>query len=339
MQMFDNDLCVRQLRYSGMMETARIRRAGYPIRHSYREFVERYKYLMAGIGPINQIDHRVVSKKICKSIFHNVSDDYQFGDTKIFLKDFHDILLEEERSRIFLKHILVLQRGFRRIIFRRWIHKIRNAAVTIQKHWRSRGYRTNYLTMRIGFYRLQACIQSRQLVHKFGVLKKNVIGIQARCRGYLTRKHIHTRITEKAKCLQEIIAQRQRDEQEFKRAGNPNWEEDAKVNFMARFAELSRRFDIVDDRRISGDNNDRKMDVAQTVHRLNAEEDNRVVDDVFGFLRQTSDGSGGGSVGGGVNGVSEKIVLFEAESKIKKIIPRKLLSRPVQFYSYTSSRL
>lgn len=343
--MFDNDLCVRQLRYSGMMETARIRRAGYPIRHSYREFVERYKYLMPGIGPMNQIDHQVVSKKICQTIFKNVSSDYQFGDTKIFLKDFHDILLEEERSRIFLKHILVLQRGFRRIIFRRWIRKIRTAAITIQKHWRARGYRTNYLAMRIGFYRLQACIQSRQLVHKFGALKKNVIGFQAHCRGYLTRKHVKTRITEKAKCLQEIMLQRQNDEKEFKRTGNPNWEEDAKVNFMARFAELSRRFDIVDDRRVEDDNS-RKVDVAQTVHRLNAEEDNRVVDDVFGFLRQTSDGSGGGGSvggsgggGGAVNGVSEKIVLFEAESKIKKIIPRKLLSRPVQFYTYTSSRL
>lgn len=47
-QKFDKDLCVRQLRYSGMMETARIRRAGYPMRHNYKDFVERYRHL--GIG-------------------------------------------------------------------------------------------------------------------------------------------------------------------------------------------------------------------------------------------------------------------------------------------------
>lgn len=50
-QLFDRELCIRQLRYSGMMETIRIRRAGYPIRHSFAEFVDRYRVLMPGIKP------------------------------------------------------------------------------------------------------------------------------------------------------------------------------------------------------------------------------------------------------------------------------------------------
>ena len=50
-QLFDRGLCVRQLRYSGMMETIRIRRAGYPIRYTFAEFVERYRVLMPGIKP------------------------------------------------------------------------------------------------------------------------------------------------------------------------------------------------------------------------------------------------------------------------------------------------
>lgn len=51
LQLFDRELCIRQLRYSGMMETIRIRRAGYPIRYSFAEFVDRYRVLMPGIKP------------------------------------------------------------------------------------------------------------------------------------------------------------------------------------------------------------------------------------------------------------------------------------------------
>lgn len=50
-QLFDRHLCVRQLRYSGMMETIRIRHAGYPIRYSFVEFVERYRVLLPGVKP------------------------------------------------------------------------------------------------------------------------------------------------------------------------------------------------------------------------------------------------------------------------------------------------
>lgn len=34
-----------------MMETIRIRRAGYPIRYTFAEFVDRYRVLMPGIKP------------------------------------------------------------------------------------------------------------------------------------------------------------------------------------------------------------------------------------------------------------------------------------------------
>lgn len=45
-QLFDRDLCMRQLRYSGMMETIRIRKAGYPMRYTFEEFLGRYRVLL-----------------------------------------------------------------------------------------------------------------------------------------------------------------------------------------------------------------------------------------------------------------------------------------------------
>lgn len=68
-QMFDRELCCRQLRYSGMMETIRIRRAGYPIRHTFREFVERYRFLINGCPPAHKVRHYHSSCKEIHKVF------------------------------------------------------------------------------------------------------------------------------------------------------------------------------------------------------------------------------------------------------------------------------
>ena len=63
--MFDRELCCRQLRYSGMMETIRIRRAGYPIRHTFNEFVDRYRFLISGCPPAHKVKVSIVNLVKC----------------------------------------------------------------------------------------------------------------------------------------------------------------------------------------------------------------------------------------------------------------------------------
>jgi len=84
LQSFDRVLCLRQLRYSGMMETIRIRRAGYPIRHLFADFVERYRILVRGVGPPHQENCHAAALKICKAVLG--TSDFQLGSTKVFLK-------------------------------------------------------------------------------------------------------------------------------------------------------------------------------------------------------------------------------------------------------------
>lgn len=91
--MFDRNLCCRQLRYSGMMETIRIRRAGYPIRHNFEDFVDRYRLLAVGILPSQKENCRVASTKILQTVLKDA--DYQLGKTKVFLKvsmAYHNLL-------------------------------------------------------------------------------------------------------------------------------------------------------------------------------------------------------------------------------------------------------
>lgn len=44
--MFDDHLVMRQLRYTGMLETVRIRQAGYNVRLTYEEFIQHYRILL-----------------------------------------------------------------------------------------------------------------------------------------------------------------------------------------------------------------------------------------------------------------------------------------------------
>ncbi|KOC63304.1 Unconventional myosin-VIIb, partial [Habropoda laboriosa] len=159
--MFDRGLCCRQLRYSGMMETIRIRRAGYPIRHSFPEFVERYRFLIPGIPPAHKVDCRAVTSKICHIVLGR--SDYQLGHTKVFLKDAHDLFLEQERDRVLTRKILILQRNIRGWVYRRRFLRMRAAATVVQKYWRGYAQRQRYKRMRIGYMRLQALIRSRVL--------------------------------------------------------------------------------------------------------------------------------------------------------------------------------
>ena len=113
-QLFDRELCMRQLRYSGMMETIRIRRAGYPVRYTFNEFLSRYRVLLkTSICDPKRVSWRFLDynphtfshllwfvwwlfllqqeskEKCCESICESVlagEGDWKTGKTKIFLK-------------------------------------------------------------------------------------------------------------------------------------------------------------------------------------------------------------------------------------------------------------
>lgn len=306
------------------METAKIRSAGYPIRYGYTEFVHRYRHIASNIGPAHRVDCRDASKKICFAALSPEAD-YQFGETKIFLKDADDLHLEAERTRIYLRHVLILQRGFRRVIFQRWLKRHREASVIIQKWWRARGCRPNFLIIRQGIHRFQACLKSRQLSYDYGRTRKLVIGLQARCRGMLTRKRLDGRVVAKAKRTAVLRDLQVREEEEFRLAGNENWKQEAHTNYLNRLAELDNEFS----------ENNVTVQKAAAEHRINIEEDEKMIEMMFAFLP----GSPEMEVRSKqhlYNSVSQMITSFEEKSKVKKFVPTKLLSAPVNFYTYES---
>ncbi|XP_060079316.1 myosin-VIIa-like [Ylistrum balloti] len=183
---FDRELCCKQLRYSGMMETIRIRRAGYPIRHRFGDFVDRYRLLAPGIGPSHKENCRQASEKICSIVL--TGKDYQMGKTKVFLKDAQDVYLEQQREVALTEKILVLQKTIRAWHCRRKFLKIKTGSIIIQKLWRTYLERKRFVLMKQGYMRLQAVVRSRLLTAQFNRKRAVIIDLQRRCRGFLVRK-------------------------------------------------------------------------------------------------------------------------------------------------------
>uniref|UniRef100_A0AAY5EX16 Myosin IXb n=1 Tax=Electrophorus electricus TaxID=8005 RepID=A0AAY5EX16_ELEEL len=125
---FDEDLVLRQLRYTGMLETVRIKRSGYGVKYTFKEFTEEYRVLLPKNASTPRED---ISNLLCK-IGMNTSH-FQIGKTKVFLKEVERQKLQESLYREVMHRILTLQRWFRACLSRKNFLMKRKAIITIQK--------------------------------------------------------------------------------------------------------------------------------------------------------------------------------------------------------------
>lgn len=121
-----DDVCVLlQLRYTGMLETVRIRQSGYPVRLLYTEFVQQYRILLKQGTKSSIRDIKAFLDRL------NLNpDNYQMGMTKIFMRETEkvnlDLILHEE----ILRRIITLQRWVRVWLARRSYLQKRSALRT-----------------------------------------------------------------------------------------------------------------------------------------------------------------------------------------------------------------
>ncbi|XP_019889251.2 myosin-IIIb isoform X2 [Ooceraea biroi] len=137
---FDKDKVVKQLRYTGVLETIRIRQNGFSHRIPFSEFLKRYCFLAFGY------DERVIANRDnCRLLLIRLKmDGWALGKTKVFLKYYHVEFLSKQYEEQ-LKKIIMIQS-----CVRRWLAKMRFkkqkwqfavSVVTLQRHirgWLSR---------------------------------------------------------------------------------------------------------------------------------------------------------------------------------------------------------
>ncbi|KAJ8714511.1 hypothetical protein PYW07_002736 [Mythimna separata] len=175
---FDDETVQRQLRYTGMLETVRIRQAGYNVRLTYEEFIQLYRILLPKglLSSQTDVRHFLATLNLDR-------DNYQLGATKIFMRESEQTKLEYRLHQQIMASIITIQRWFRAVLERRRFLALRRASVVIQYFCRQ------WLSARQeAAVRLQAWYRGARVRRWVARLRRGLVGFQAAARGHLLRK-------------------------------------------------------------------------------------------------------------------------------------------------------
>ncbi|CAB3362581.1 Hypothetical predicted protein [Cloeon dipterum] len=164
---FDMPVVLEQLRYTGMLETIRIRKTGYPVRLRFGQFVERYRYLL---GP-TALPKGTPLREVCRAILDREPENYQLGTHRVFLRETLERRLEEERARVLGTAVLKIQKNVRSYLARRKFQQQKRAAVTVQTAYRGYAARKNFRLKRKVALKAQANYKMKKERKRFTEMK------------------------------------------------------------------------------------------------------------------------------------------------------------------------
>ncbi|XP_040910848.1 unconventional myosin-IXb isoform X2 [Toxotes jaculatrix] len=128
---FDDELVLRQIRYTDMLQLVHIQKSGYSARYTFMEFVDKFRILLPK-GATASPEH-------ITDLFERMELDkstYQIGKTKVFLKEKERQRLLDTLNKELMRRIIILQRWFRTCLIRLHFLQKRDATMIIQRGWR-----------------------------------------------------------------------------------------------------------------------------------------------------------------------------------------------------------
>ncbi|KAM4705177.1 myosin-IIIa-like [Rhinophrynus dorsalis] len=174
---FDREKVLVQLRYTGILETARIRRLGYSHRILFANFLKRYHLICFKLN-----EEPPVSPECCAAILEKANlDHWVLGKTKVFLKYYHVEQLNRMIKTI-MGRIVLLQACVRGWLgakrYQKLMSKREQSAVKIQSAYR--GY-----------------VVRKETGHTKTEMENFIIRFQAIARGYIVRKRWNEMLQQK----------------------------------------------------------------------------------------------------------------------------------------------
>ena len=132
---YNNENVLHQIKYLGLQENVRIRRAGFAYRQAFDKFVERFALLSPRLSYAGEYTFTGPVEQAVKIVFEDTSipkEEFQIGTTKAFVKSPETLFgLETMRDRYWHNMAIRIQRAWRNYLRYR-----AEAATRIQRCWR-----------------------------------------------------------------------------------------------------------------------------------------------------------------------------------------------------------
>ncbi|XP_021359287.1 unconventional myosin-IXa-like isoform X2 [Mizuhopecten yessoensis] len=183
---FDDAMVLRQLRYTGMLATVKIRQSGYNYRLTFDEFIQIYKILL----PKGLLSSKEDVKAFLEERHLN-SEHYQIGITKVFLRESEKMRLDEALHGAIMQRVVKIQRWFKTNLERQTFLKMRAACIVIQVCGRrfiaQRRLRRIRLEKEAALV-IQKCYRCWSERRRYLIIVHSVTVIQSLARAYAARK-------------------------------------------------------------------------------------------------------------------------------------------------------
>ncbi|XP_014810049.1 PREDICTED: unconventional myosin-Ib isoform X8 [Calidris pugnax] len=162
---FNDALVCHQIRYLGLLENVRVRRAGYAFRQAYEPCLERYKMLCKQTWP----HWRGPARDGVKVLFNELKipeEEFSFGRSKIFIRNPRTLFkLEDLRKQ-----------------------RLEDLATLIEKIYRGWKCRTRFLLMKKSQIVIASWYRRYAQQKKYQKIKSSAIIVQSYIRGWKARK-------------------------------------------------------------------------------------------------------------------------------------------------------
>lgn len=128
---FDSELVLHQVRYLGLMENIRVRRAGFAFRQDYPKFLARYKMLSGVTWPTWKGSPQDGIRHIVRDTQLRMTD-YVYGRSKLFIRNPRTLFALEEKRRLRTIMLAIkIQACWRMFSARRAFRKMKSSQIII----------------------------------------------------------------------------------------------------------------------------------------------------------------------------------------------------------------